>query len=89
MPRVSIDILGISELKWIKMGDFESDDHYVYYSGKEALRKKWSSHHTQQRVWNIVLGGNLQNDRMISVYFQNQPVNIGVTQAYATNSNAK
>ena len=50
MARMNIDILGISELKWIKMGDFESDDHYVYYSGKEALRKKWSSHHTQQRV---------------------------------------
>ena len=69
MTRVNIDILGISEIKWAGMGEFNSDDHYIYYSGQESLRRNgvpsWST-----RVRNAVLGCNLKNDRMISVHFQ-------------------
>ena len=72
MTRVNIDILGISELKWTGMGEFNSDDHYIYYCGQESLtrnRVTKSQRQSQQRVRNAVPGCNLKNDRMISVRF--------------------
>ena len=70
MARVNINILGISELKWTGVGEFNSDDHYIYYCGQEIPLEKWSSHHSQQKSPNAVLGCNLKNDRMISVHFK-------------------
>ena len=87
--RVNIDILGISELKWTGMGEFNSDDHYIYYSGQESLRRNWVAIMVNKRVWNAVLGCNLKNDRMISVRFQGKPFNITVIQAYAPTSNTE
>ena len=69
MARVNVDILGISELKWTGMGEFNSDDHYIYYCGQESLRKKWSSHHSQQKSLKCSTWVQLKNDRMISVHF--------------------
>ena len=89
MARVNVDVLGISKLKWTGMGEFNSVDHYIYYCGQESLRKKWSSHHGQQRVQNGVLGCNLKNDRMISVHFQDKPFKITVIQVYAPTRNAE
>ena len=88
MARVNIDILGISELRWTGMGEFNSDDHYIYYCEQESL-KKWSSHHSQQMSLNAVLGCNLQNDRMISVHFQGKPFNVTVIQVYSPTSNTE
>ena len=70
MARMNINILGISELKWAGMGEFNSDDHYVYYCGQESLRRSGVAIIVNERVQNAVLGCNLKNDRMISVYFQ-------------------
>ena len=70
MARVNIDILGISKLKWTVMGEFNSDDHYIYYCGQESLRRKGVAFIVNKRVQNAVLGCNLKNDRMISVRFQ-------------------
>ena len=67
MARVNVDILGISELKWTAMGEFSSDDQYVYYCGQESLRRNGVSITVNKRVKNAVLGCNLKNDRMISV----------------------
>ena len=78
MPRVNLDILGISELKWTGMGDFNSDDHYIYYCGQESLRRNAVAIMVNKRVQNAVLGCNLKNDRMISVHFQGKPFNITV-----------
>ena len=89
MARVNLDILGISELKWTGMGEFNSDDHYSYYCGQESLRRNGVAIIVNKRVRNAVLGCNLKNDRMISVHFQGKPFNITVTQAYAPTSNAK
>ena len=89
MARVNVDILGISELKWTGMGEFNSDDHYFYYWGQESLRRKGVAIMVNKRVWNAVLGCNLKNDRMISVHFQGKPFNITVSQAYAPTSNAE
>ena len=86
---MNVDILGISKLKWTGMGEFNSVDHYIYYCGQESLRKKWSSHHGQQRVQNGVLGCNLKKDRMISVHFQGKPFNITVIPIYALTSMLK
>ena len=69
MARVNIDILGISELKWTGMGEFNSDDHYIYYSGQESLRRNGVALTVNKEVRNAVLGCNLKNDRMISVRF--------------------
>ena len=69
MARVNIDILGISELKWTGMGDFNSDDHYIYYCGQESLRRNGVALIVSQRVQNAVLGCDLKNDKMISVHF--------------------
>ena len=88
MARVNINILGISELKWTGMGDFNSDDHYIYYCRQESLRRNGVAIMVNKRVRNAVLGRNLKNNRMISVHFQGKPFNIMVIQAYAPNSNA-
>ena len=83
MARVNINILGISELKWMGMGKFNSDDHYIYYCGQESLRRNGVAITVNKRVQNAVLGCNLKNDRVISVRFQSKPFNITVIQAYA------
>ena len=87
MARVNIDILGISELKWTRMGDFNSDDHYIYYCRQESLRRNGVAIMVNERVRNAVLGCNLKNNRMISVRFQGKPFNITVIQVYAPTSN--
>ena len=89
MTRVYINILGISKLRWTGMGEFNSDDHYIYYCGQESLRKNGVAIVVNKRVRNSVLGCNLKNDRKISVCFQGKPFNIIVIQAYAANSNAE
>ena len=83
MARVNINILGISELKWTGIGDFNSDDHYIYYCGQESLRRNGIALIVNKRVWNAVLGCNLKSNRMISVHFQGKPFNITVIQVYA------
>ena len=83
MARVNIDILGISELQWTGMGEFNSDDHYTYYCGQESLRRNGVAIMVNKRVQNAVLGCNLKNDRMISVRFQGKPFNVTVIQVYA------
>ena len=87
--RVNVNILGISELKWTGMGEFNSDDHYIYYCRQESLRRNGVAIMVNKRVQNAVLGCNLKNDRMISVHFQGKPFNITVTQVYAPTSNAE
>ena len=89
MARVNIDILGISELKWTGMGEFKSDDHYIYYCRQESLRRNGVAIRVNKRVQNAVLGCNLKNDRMISVHFQGKPFNIMVIQVYAPTSNTE
>ena len=89
MARVNVDILGISELKWTGMGEFNSDDHYIYYCGQKSLRRNRVAIMVNKRVWNAVLGCNLRNDRMISVRFQGKSFNITVIQVYAPTSNAE
>ena len=89
MARVNVDILGISELKWTGMGEFNSDDHYIYYCGQESLRRNGVAIMVNKRVRNAVLGCNLKNDRMVSVRFQGKPFNITVIQVYAPTSNAE
>ena len=83
MSRANVDILGISKLKWTRMGEFKSDDHYIYYCGQESLRRNRVAIMVNKRVQNAVLGCNLKNDRMISVHFQGKPFNIMVIQVYA------
>ena len=82
MARVNVDILGISELKWTRVGAFNSDDHYIYYCGQESLRSSGVAIIVSKGVWNAVLGCNLKNDRMISVRLQGKPFNITVIQVY-------
>ena len=89
MARVYIDILGISELRWTGMGEFNSDDHYIYYCGQESLRKNGVTIIVNKGVRNAVLGYSLKSDRMISVRFQGKPFNITVIQVYIRKSNAK
>ena len=89
MARVNIDILGISELKCTGMGEWNSDDHYIYYCGQESLRRSGVALIVNKRVQNAVLGCNLKNDRMMSVRFQGKPFNIRVIQVYAPTSNAE
>ena len=86
---MNINILGINELKWTGMGEFNSDDHYIYYCGQESLRRNGVAIMVNNRVRNAVLGCNLKNDRMISVCFQGKPFNITVIQVYAPISNVK
>ena len=89
MATVNVNILGISELKWTGMGEFNWDDHYIYYCGQESLRRNGVAIMVNKRVWNAVLRCNLRNDRMIFVCFQGKPFNITVIQAYAPTSNAE
>ena len=89
MARVNVNILGISELKWTGMGEFNSDDHYIYYCGQDSLRRNGVAIMVNKRVRNAVLGCNLKNERMISVYLQGKPFNITVIQVYAPTSKAE
>ena len=89
MARLNIDSLGISELKWTGMGEFNSDDHYIYYCGQESLRRNGLAIMVSKRVLNALAGCNLKNDRIISVRFQGKPHNIMVIKAYALTSNAE
>ena len=89
MAKVNADIIGISELKWTGMGEFNSDDHYIYYCGQESLRRNGLAIMVNKRVRNAVLECNIKNDRMISVCFQGNPINIAVIQVYAPTSNAE
>ena len=89
MARVNVDIRGISELKWTGMGEFNSDDHYIYYCRQESLRRNGVAIMVNKRVRNAVLGCNLKNDRMISVRFRGKPFNIKVLQVFAPKSNAE
>ena len=86
MARVNINILGISELKGTGMGKFNSSDHYIYSCGQESLRRNGVSLRVNKRVQNAVLGCSLKNNRMISVHFQGQSLNITIIQVYAPTS---
>ena len=86
---MNVDILGISELKWTGMGEFNSDDHYIYYREQECLRRNRVAITVTKRVRNAVLGCTLKNDRMISVHFQSKPLKITVIQVYALTSNTE
>ena len=83
MARANINILGISQLKWTGMGEFNSDDHYIYYCGQESLRRNGVAIIVNKRVGNAALGCNLKNDRMISVHFPGKSFSITVIQVYA------
>ena len=89
MARMNVDILGISELKLTGMGEFNSDDHYIYYCGQKSLRRNGVAIMVNKRVRNAVLGCNLKNNRIISVHFQGKSFNIMVIQVYALTSNAE
>ena len=86
---MNVDILGISELKWTGMGEFNTDDHHIYYCGQESLRRYGVAIMVNKRVQNAVLGYNLKNDRMISVRLQGKPFNITVIQVNAPTSNTE
>ena len=86
---MNVDILGISELKWTGMGEFNSDDHDIYYCGQESFRRNRVAIMVTKRVWNAVFGCNLRKDRMISVRFQGKPLTTTVIQVYAPTSNAE
>ena len=89
MARLNVNILGISKLKWTGMGEFNSNDHYIYYCGQESLRRNGVAIMVNKRVLNAVLGCNLKNNRMISVSFQGKPFKITVIQVYAPTSNTE
>ena len=89
MARMNVHILGISELKWTGMGEFNSDEHYVYYCPQESLRRNGVAIMVNKRVRNAILGCNLKNDRMISIHFQGKSFNITVIQVYAPSSNTE
>ena len=89
MVRLNIDLLEISEVKWTGMGEFNSDDHYIYYYGQESLRRNGVAIMVNKRVQNAVLGCNLKNDKIIFVCFQGKPFNIIVIQVYAPTTNAE
>ena len=86
---MNVSLLGISEIRWTGMGEFNSDDHYIYYCGQESLRRNGVAIIVNRRVGNAVLECNLKNDRMISVCFQGKSFNITVIQVYALSSNAE
>ena len=83
MARVNINILGVSELKWMGVGEFNSNDHNVYYCGQESLRRNGVDLRVNEKIRNAVLEWNLKNDRMIWICFQGKPLNIRVIQVYA------
>ena len=86
---MNINFLGVSDLRWTRMGEFNSDDHYIYYCGQESLRRNEVAFIVNKRVRNAVLACSLKNDRMISVHFQSKPFSITVIQVCATTSNAE
>ena len=86
---MNVNILGISELKWTGMGEFNSDDLYIYYYEQESLRRNGVAFIVNKRVQNAELGCNLKNDRMNLICFQGKPFNITVMQVYAPTTNAK
>ena len=83
MARVNVKILGISKLKWTGMGEFNSDDHYIYYCGQESLRRNAVAIMVNRRVQNAVLGCNLKNDRMISVHFQGSSFQFSTVHSFS------
>ena len=89
MTRVNIDILGISKLKWMEMGKFNSDHYHIYYCGQESLRRNAVVFIFNKRIQNVVLGCSLKSDRMISVHFQSRTFNITVIQVYVPITNAE
>ena len=86
---MNIDTVGISELKWTRMGEFNSNDHYIYYFGQEYLRRNGVAIIVNKKVQNAVVGFNLRNNRIISIQFQGKPFNITVIQVYVPTSNAE
>ena len=86
---MSVNILGIGKQKWTGMGEFNSNDHYIYYCGQVSLRRNGVAITVNERVQNAVLGCNLRNNRMISVHFQGKPFNFTVIQVYAPTSNTE
>ena len=86
---MNVNILGVSELKWTGMGEFNSDDHYIYYYRQQSLRSNGVAKIVNKRVRNAILGCNLKNDRMISVHLQGKPFNVTIIQVYAPTSNAE
>ena len=86
---MNTDILGIRELKWTGMGEFNSDDHYIYYCRQESLRRNGVSSIVNKRVWSVVLGCNLKNDSMVSVHFQGKRLNVTVIQVYVPTTDAE
>ena len=89
MARVNVNILGISKLKWTGIGEFNSDDNYIYYCGQECLRRNGVAIIVNKRVWNAVFGINLKNDRVFFVCFQGKPFNITLIQVYDLTNNAE
>ena len=89
MERVNVNILGISELKWTGMGEFNSYEHCIYYCGQEYIRRNGVAMMVNKRVQNAIFGCNLKNDRMISVRFQGKPFNTTVIQVYASTTDAE
>ena len=87
--KVNINILEIGELKWTRVGEFNSDKYYIYYCGQKFLRRNGVALIVNKTVQNAVLGCNLKNDRMISVRFQSKPFNITVIQVYTLTNNAE
>ena len=81
MVRVNVNILGISELKWTGMGEFNSDEHYIYFCGQESLRRNGVAIMVKKRVRDEVLGRNLKNNRMISLHLQGKPFNIRLSKS--------
>ena len=89
MARVNTDSLGISELKWTGMGEFNTDDHFIYYYGQESFRSHGVALKLKKSVWNAELVWNLKNNRMISVRFQGNPFFVTAIQVYAPSAKAK
>ena len=88
MASANINILGISELEWAGMAEFNSDENYIYYCGQESLRRNGVAIIVNKRVWNVILGWNLKNDRMVFVHLQGKPSSFTVIQVYAPTTNA-
>ena len=90
MARVNVDVLGIGKLKWTGMGEFSSDDHYIFYCGQESLRRNGVAIIVNKRVQNAILGCNLKNNRIILVRFHGKPLfNIMILEVYAPTSNER
>ena len=89
MARVNIYILGISELKWTGMGEFNSNDDYIFYCGQESHRRNGVALIIHKRVQNAIPGCNLKNDRMISVHFQHKSLKITIIKVYDPTTDAE